>query len=90
MAKLYKKNRSSDIQTYNTGFQSIEKMFAFIDEWIPRNYTSSVNQILKEENESPIEPAYIRQIKRERIKNPKIINAMLRVARKNKSEMQKD
>lgn len=65
--------------------KKIEEKYDFIDEWLPSRYTSSVNLILKKKMKKP---AYIRQVKRERIHNKTILDALYKVAKFNKLQLE--
>ncbi|HCR77993.1 MAG TPA: hypothetical protein DIW37_16620 [Chryseobacterium sp.] len=65
--------------------EKINERFDFIEQWLPVRYTSSVNLILKKDKK---EPSYIRQVKKERIHNKKIINALYKVALLNKLQLE--
>lgn len=84
---LDKNLNGDDICSYKN-FESISEIFDFIDRWIPHAYGRSVLALLEEED--AVDLAYIRQVKRDRIKNPKIINAMLRVAQFNKFQLEEN
>ncbi|GEM_PF-3266499 len=71
------------IQT-DTPIQSYKDVFDFIYEWLPARYSNEVVQMLDDK----VDPAYVRQVKRERIRNPKIINALYRLAQYNKYQIE--
>ena len=66
---------------------NINETFDFIMQWLPRNYSAEVNKLLDPKDR--VNPAYIRQVKRERIDNKKIILAMYRIALFNKAQLEK-
>jgi hypothetical protein len=63
----------------------IDEKYDFIEQWLPARYTSSVNIILKEDVRKP---AYIRRVKKERIHDQKIIDALYKVAQLNKLQVE--
>lgn len=63
----------------------IKKKYDFIQQWLPARYTKDVNVLLKEKKAAP---AYIRQVKRERIDNKEIMNALHTVAKFNKLQLE--
>lgn len=74
MPKLNKKRRQKDIES------NIKKMFTdYIDDFLPRNYTKEVLEILPEATADQI-----RMVKMRRTGNIKIIHALKKVAQENK------
>lgn len=63
----------------------IDEKYDFIEQWLPARYTSSVNIILKEDQRNP---AYIRKVKKEKIYDHKIIDALYKVAQLNKLQVE--
>lgn len=64
--------------------KSAEK-FHFIEQWLPVQYTTSVNLLLKNE---PKDPAYIRKVKNRKINDDQVIDALYKLSIFNK--LQKD
>ncbi len=63
----------------------IEEKLDFIEQWLPARYTGSVNIILKEDKKPP---RYIWRVKKERIPDEKIIDALYKVAKLNKLQVE--
>lgn len=63
----------------------IDEKYDFIERWLPARYTTSVNIILKEDVRKP---AYIRKVKKEKIPDPKILDALYKVAQLNKLQVE--
>lgn len=59
----------------------IDEKYNFIEQWLPVQYTSPVNMILKGDMKKP---EYIRQVKNRKIYDEKIIDALYKVALFNK------
>jgi len=53
----------------------------FIEQWLPARYTTSVNIILKKE---PKDPAYIRKVRKKKVNDNKVIDALYKVSLINK------
>lgn len=53
----------------------------FIEQWLPARYTHLVNIILKEAQK---DPAYIRKVKKKKINDTKVIDALYKVSQINK------
>ncbi len=64
--------------------KAIDEKYDFIERWLPARYTSSVNMILKKHSK---DPAYIRQVKRARVYDEKITDALYKVAQLNKLQI---
>lgn len=58
---------------------------AFIEQWLPVRYTTSVNTILRKE---PRDPAYIRKVRNKKIKDPKVTDALYKVSLINKFQIE--
>jgi len=65
--------------------KTIDEKYDFIERWLPARYTTSVNIILKEDVR---QPAYIRKVKKERISDKKILDALYKVAQLNKLQVE--
>ncbi|MEC5156624.1 hypothetical protein [Chryseobacterium sp. MP_3.2] len=65
---------------------NIGATFDFIDENLPEKYSREVLDLLPKDKQ--VDPAYIRIVKKYRIKNEAIINALYRVAQWNKLQKQ--
>ncbi|MEA1847441.1 MULTISPECIES: hypothetical protein [Chryseobacterium] len=57
------------------------KKLDFIEQWLPPRYTTSVNIILKKE---PKDPAYIRKVRKKKLSDEKVIDALYKVSLINK------
>ena len=87
-AKLQKNTVQQFIHLYmatTANQKTITKKYNFIEQWLPARYTKDVNLILKEHK---AEPSYIRQVKKERIHNKKIMDALYAVAKLNKLQLE--
>jgi len=62
-----------------------DEKFHFIGQWLPVQYTASVNILLKNE---PKDPAYIRKVKNRKIHDDQVIDALYKLSIFNK--LQKD
>ena len=82
MAKLINNNTTEDIHL------NIPKTFAFIHANLPEKYAREAKELLPEDKQN-VDLAYIRQVKKDHIKNIDIINALYRVAQRNKAEKEK-
>lgn len=69
----------------NLNQKMIDEKYDFIERWLPARYTTSVNIILKEDIRKP---AYIRKVKKERISDQKILDALYKVALLNKLQIE--
>ena len=87
MTNLNKKNADNNIHL-NTENMSIDELYLFIDQWLPRIYSADVNKLLPEDKQLS-DTTYIRQVKREKINNPLIINALYRHAQFHKLQLNK-
>ena len=76
MTKLQKIKVSEDIHL------NINKTFDFIDDNLPVKYSRQVLNLLPDDKK--VDPAYIRTVKKDRIKNALIMTALYRVAQWNK------
>ncbi|WP_123852253.1 MULTISPECIES: hypothetical protein [Chryseobacterium] len=65
--------------------RAVEKL-DFIEQWLPARYTTSVNIILKKE---PRDPAYIRKVKKKKINDHQVIDALYKVSLINKFQKEK-
>ncbi|UJF29865.1 hypothetical protein L0B70_00285 [Kaistella sp. 97-N-M2] len=63
---------------------NIHKTFDFIDEHLPEKYSRQVWNLLPDS--AKVDLAYIRTVKKDRIKNALIMNALYRVAQWNKMQ----
>lgn len=70
---------------YPSHQKTIDDKFEFIEKWLPKRYTSSVNIILKQESR---DPAYIRQVKNMRINDSKVVEALYIVSVFNKIQVE--
>lgn len=61
--------------------KTMDEKYDFIDRWLPARYTSSVNLILQEKRR-PAE--YIRRVKKEKIPDKEIMDALYLIAKLNK------
>ena len=88
MANLNKKNADNNIHLNSEGSEnlSIDELYLFIDEWLPRIYSADVNKLLPKDKQLE-DTTYIRQVKREKINNPLIINALYRHAQFHKIQL---
>ena len=87
MANLNKKIADNNIHL-NSEDLSLDELYLFIDEWLPRIYSADVNKLLPEDKQLD-DTTYIRQVKREKINNPLIINALYRHAQFHKLQLKK-
>ena len=85
MSKINKNHVPVNIQLYK-GLKTLDDVFTFINDWLPRNYSREVKNLLSEDVE--VDTSYIRQVKREKINNPKIVYAMYRVAQFHKYQLE--
>ena len=90
MANLNKKNADEIIRLNNEASEnlSLDQLFQFINNWLPRNYSNDVNKLLPVEKQLE-DTTYIRQVKREKINNPAIVNALYRHAQFHKLQLEK-
>lgn len=63
----------------------IDETYDFIDQWLPARYTKDVNLVLKKNKKAP---DYIRRVKKDRVHNKQIMNALLAVAKFNKLQLE--
>ncbi|WP_346986066.1 hypothetical protein [Chryseobacterium sp. POE27] len=63
----------------------IDEKFDFIDQWLPARYTGSVNIFLKKESKNA---AYIRQVRRRKINDEKVADALYKVSLINKLQVE--
>lgn len=87
MTNLEKNKSTETIHLNITSFETVADIWAFIDEWLPRNYSKDVNRLLPEDMQMS-ETTYIRKVKMERIDNTVIVNALLRHAQFNKRQLE--
>lgn len=87
MANLEKNSTTENIHLNMQTFETVSDLFAFIDEWLPRNYSKDVNRLLPVEMQME-DTSYIRQVKKERIDNSVIVNALYRHAQFNKRQLE--
>lgn len=85
MSKINKNHVPVNIQLYK-GLKTLDEVFGFINDWLPRNYSKEVKNLLP--NGKSVDTSYIRQVKREKINNPKIVYAMYRVAQFHKYQLE--
>lgn len=90
MTNLNKKSADNNIHLNSEGTEnlSLDELYLFIDEWLPRNYSADVNKLLPKDKQLD-DTTYIRQVKREKINNPLIINALYRHAQFHKLQLMK-
>ena len=90
MANLNKKSADNNIHlnSEETENLSLDELYLFIDEWLPRIYSADVNKLLPKDKQLD-DTTYIRQVKREKINNPLIINALYRHAQFHKLQLTK-
>lgn len=90
MAKIDKINTPETIHLNkeDVGTMSIDELFQFIYSWLPRNYSNDVNKLLPKENQL-VDTTYIRQVKKEKINNPLIVNALYRHAQFHKLQLER-
>lgn len=79
MTNLENNNATEDIHL------NIPQTFAFIYANLPEKYARETKELLPKEKQN-VDLAYIRQVKKDRIKNIDIINALYRVAQRHKGE----
>lgn len=65
--------------------KKIDETYDFIDQWLPVRYTRDVNLVLKKNKKAP---DYIRRVKKDRVHNKQIMNALLTVAKFNKLQLE--
>ncbi len=63
---------------------NISEAFKFIDQHLPEKYSREVLNLLDESQK--VDLAYIRQVKKNKIKNAPIISALYRVALRSKTQ----
>lgn len=90
MANLNKKIADNNIHLNSEENEnlSLDELYQFIDQWLPRIYSADVNKLLPEDKQME-DTTYIRQVKREKINNPVIINALYRHAQFHKLQLKK-
>lgn len=66
---------------------NIDETYDFIHKWLPPRYSTEVNKLLDEVDR--VDNAYVRQVKKERINNPKIYTALYRIALFHKMQIDK-
>ena len=90
MANLKKKKADNNIHLNTEGPENltIDELYSFINDWLPRNYSADVNKLLPKHKQLE-DTTYIRQVKREKINNPLIINALYRHAQFHKLQLTK-
>lgn len=84
------KNQDADSIHFNNeeaSTLSLDELFDFIQRWLPRNYSHDVNLLLPADKRFE-DTTYIRQVKRERISNPLIVNALYRHAQFNRLQLE--
>lgn len=93
MAKINKINalktiHSNKSELDESGIMNIDDLFQFISDWLPRNYSNDVNKLLPEENQLE-DTTYIRKVKKEKINNTLIVNALYRHAQFHKLQLER-
>lgn len=81
MTNLKHNNANEDIHL------NIGATFDFIDQHLPEKYSREVCALLPDDKK--VDQAYVRQVKKYRIKNETIINALYRVAQWNRIQSEK-
>lgn len=65
----------------------LDVTYAFIDKWLPRNYSGEVNKILSVYDQ--VTPEYVRRVKTKKLAIRKIYTALYRIALFNKYQLDK-
>ncbi len=63
---------------------SINETFDFINRWLPKRYTGSVNILLKKSKD----PDYIRKVKNRKLQDEAVIDALYKVSLFNKIQVE--
>lgn len=84
MSKIENNTDTSDIRSYKE--LSLSEVFDFINDWLPHNYSKEVQDILPDDFK--VDRSYIREVKKEKINNEKIVYAMYRVAQFHKLQLE--